>query len=74
MEGTAMLDTTATQERYYIGRDGVFATLYDRKVGRLVVENSTEEHCRKVSARLLVQQHDMDGLDKQFARMAPGHP
>lgn len=38
--------------RYVIGRDGVFATLYDQQEERLVVENSTEEHCRRVLAEL----------------------
>lgn len=40
-------------DRYMIGRDGVFATLYDRQEQRLVVENATEAHCRKVRDRLL---------------------
>lgn len=35
-------------DRYVIGRDGVFATLWDRQENRPVVENATEEHCRKV--------------------------
>ncbi|WP_159391114.1 hypothetical protein [Streptomyces viridochromogenes] len=34
-------------DRYVIGRDGVFATLWDRQDRRLVIENSTEEHCRR---------------------------
>lgn len=38
--------------RYAIGRDGVFATLYDRQEQRLVVENATEEHCRNVRDQL----------------------
>ncbi|WP_019061763.1 hypothetical protein [Streptomyces prunicolor] len=40
-------------ERYVIGRSGVFATLYDWQEHRLVVENATEEHCRKVRDELL---------------------
>ncbi|GGZ72953.1 hypothetical protein ACFOOM_01200 [Streptomyces echinoruber] len=40
-------------ERYVIGRNGVFATLYDRKDERLLVENATEEHCRRVRDELL---------------------
>ncbi|MFF5668859.1 hypothetical protein ACFY8S_01765 [Streptomyces hygroscopicus] len=40
-------------ERYVIGRNGVFATLYDWQEHRLVVENATEEHCRKVRDELL---------------------
>lgn len=43
----------APSARYVIGRDGVFATLYDRQVQRLVVENATEAHCRKVRDQLL---------------------
>ena len=39
-------------DRYVIGRDGVFATLYDRQERRLIVENSTEEHCRRVRGQL----------------------
>ncbi|MGW3445619.1 hypothetical protein [Streptomyces sp. NPDC001076] len=41
-------------ERYVIGRNGVFATLYDRLEGRLVVDNSTEEHCLQVRDELNV--------------------
>lgn len=40
-------------ERYVIGRNGVFATLYDRQEQRLVVDNATEEHCRRVRDELL---------------------
>ncbi|MEU2265014.1 hypothetical protein ABZ568_00870 [Streptomyces olindensis] len=40
-------------ERYVIGRNGVFATLYDRLEECLVVDNSTEDHCRKVRDGLL---------------------
>ncbi|KUN32474.1 hypothetical protein AQJ11_02820 [Streptomyces corchorusii] len=43
-------------ERYVIGRDGVFATLYDRQEQRLVVENATEEYCRQVRDALLATQ------------------
>ncbi|MFF6801066.1 hypothetical protein [Streptomyces sp. NPDC012616] len=42
-----------TEERYVIGRDGVFATLYDQQEHRPVVENATEEHCRQVRDELL---------------------
>lgn len=42
----------AGDERYVIGRNGVFATLYDRQEQRLVVDNSTEEHCRAVREEL----------------------
>lgn len=49
-------EPTVTQHpdlyRYVIGRDGVFATLYDRQEQRLIVENATEEHCRAVRDRL----------------------
>ncbi|MFB7929210.1 hypothetical protein ACFC4C_08880 [Streptomyces sp. NPDC056039] len=40
-------------DRYVIGRDGVFATLWDRQERRLVVENATEEYCRRVRDTLL---------------------
>ncbi|MER6632263.1 hypothetical protein ABT301_29285 [Streptomyces sp. NPDC000987] len=40
-------------ERYVIGRTSVFATLYDRQEQRLVVDNATEEHCRRVRDELL---------------------
>ncbi|WP_157849378.1 hypothetical protein [Streptomyces violaceorubidus] len=43
-------------DRYVIGRDGVFATLYDRQEQRFVVENATEEHCRKVRTELEASQ------------------
>ncbi|MFK8844750.1 hypothetical protein [Streptomyces sp. Ac-502] len=41
-------------ERYVIGRSGVFATLWDRQEKRLVVDNATEEHCRRVRDQLLM--------------------
>ncbi|MEU0059886.1 hypothetical protein [Streptomyces sp. NPDC006334] len=40
-------------ERFVIGRDGVFATLYDWQENRVVVENASEEHCRRVRDELL---------------------
>ncbi|MEU9634442.1 hypothetical protein AB0D80_08705 [Streptomyces tendae] len=42
-------------DRYVIGRDGVFATLWDRQDRRLVVENATEAHCRRVRDTLLAE-------------------
>lgn len=45
-------------ERYVIGRNGVFATLYDRQERRLIVDNSTEEHCRNVRDGLLASRED----------------
>jgi chromosome segregation ATPase len=41
------------EDRYVIGCNGVFATLWDRQEQRLVVENSTEEHCRTVRDDLI---------------------
>jgi ribosomal protein L34E len=40
-------------ERYVIGRNGVFATLYDWQEHRLVVDNATEAYCRRVRDALL---------------------
>lgn len=54
------------QDRYVIGRDGVFATLWDRQENRLVVENATEEHCRKVRDQLV----DAEVLREAIAREA----
>ncbi|EMF31105.1 hypothetical protein H114_00712 [Streptomyces gancidicus BKS 13-15] len=45
-------------ERYVIGRSGAFATLYDWKEHRLVVDNATEEHCRRVRDELLAAAED----------------
>lgn len=42
----------AATERYVIGRNGVFATLYDRQEERLIVDNATEEYCRRVRDEL----------------------
>lgn len=39
--------------RYVIGRDGVFATLWDRHERRMVVENASEEQCRRIRNGLL---------------------
>lgn len=46
------MSTTPDTERYVIGRDAAFATLYDRQEQRLVVENATEDHCRTVRDQL----------------------
>ncbi|MER7477351.1 hypothetical protein ABTX60_06810 [Streptomyces sp. NPDC126510] len=45
-------------ERYVIGRNGVFATLYDWQEHRLVVDNATEEHCRRVRDELTAPRVD----------------
>jgi hypothetical protein len=45
--------TDHTEDRYVIGRDGVFATLYDRQEDRVILDNSTEEHCRRVRADII---------------------
>ncbi|MFH9426406.1 hypothetical protein [Streptomyces sp. NPDC017529] len=60
--------------RYVIGRDGGFATLWDRQEKRLVVENASEEHCRRVRDGLLEQNHAVDPVDTAFARLAAEHP
>lgn len=60
--------------RYVIGRNGAFATLYDRQTNRLLVDNATESHCRRVRDRLIAQAHDLDPLDAAFAALAPGLP
>jgi hypothetical protein len=41
------------EDRYAIGRDGVFATLYDQQEKRLIVDNATAEHCARVRDQLL---------------------
>lgn len=48
-----------TEERYVIGRNGAFATLYDTVERRLLVENTTEGFCLKVRAWLTAH----DNLD-----------
>lgn len=59
---------TEPDPRYVIGRDGVFATLYDRHENRLVVENSTEAHCRRVKAELdALWQRLEDSIDRALA-------
>ncbi|MFF1356946.1 hypothetical protein [Streptomyces sp. NPDC058297] len=45
-------------DRYVIGRDGVFATLWDRQERRLVIANSSEEHCRRVMQGLTASAGD----------------
>ncbi|MFD7661002.1 hypothetical protein [Streptomyces sp. NPDC059788] len=62
------------EERYVIGRTGVFATLWDRQEKRLVVDNATEEHCCRVRAGLIEQNHAVDPADAAFARLAVEHP
>ena len=68
------MDNPPAQGRYHVGRNGVFATLYDRETGRVVVDNSTTARCHHVRDRLLAQAHDLDELDAAFAALAPGHP
>lgn len=41
------------RDRYVIGRDGVFATLYDTVERRLIVENATRAFCEQVREDLL---------------------
>lgn len=77
---TVMATRVLPEDRYVIGRDGVFATLYDRQENRLVVENSTEEHCRKVRDQLIAfhdgqlaeQRHQLFDLDADSAYTVPG--
>jgi hypothetical protein len=45
--------THVDPERYAIGRNGVFATLYDRVEQRIVLDNTTEDHCRRVRDQLI---------------------
>ncbi|MEU7435694.1 hypothetical protein AB0B07_33375 [Streptomyces sioyaensis] len=69
-----------TTDRYVIGRDGVFATLYDSQENRLVVENATEEHCLQVRDQLIgyrdgqlaEQRHQYLDLDADSAFTTPG--
>lgn len=64
-------------DRYVIGRDGVFATLYDRQERRLLVQNATEDHCLKVRDQLIdgqlaEQRHQYFDLDLDSAYALPG--
>ena len=72
---------TPQTDRYVIGRDGSFATLWDCKENRAVVENATEEHCRTVRDELLAayrqgqlaeQLHQFLDLDLDRAYTVPG--
>ncbi|MFD7661312.1 hypothetical protein [Streptomyces sp. NPDC059788] len=60
-------------DRYVIGRNGVFATLWDRQEERLVVDNATEEQCRRVRDGLIEQNHAIDLADAAFARLTIEH-
>lgn len=42
-----------TEERYAVGRNGVFATLYDTVERRLILDNATEINCLRARADLL---------------------
>lgn len=73
----AKTPTPSLTDRYVIGRDGAFATLYDRQERRLVVENATEEHCRNVRDQLIdgqlaEQRHQYLDLDTDSAHTIPG--
>ncbi|MGK3107891.1 hypothetical protein [Streptomyces sp. WAC05858] len=65
-----------------LGRDGAFATLWDSQEHRMVVENATEEHCRKVRDQLTANfdgqlaelRHLLDPQDAAFSRMACTNP
>ncbi|WP_406215058.1 hypothetical protein [Streptomyces decoyicus] len=79
---TRCIDPTplSAADRYVLGRDGVFATLFDQQERRLVVENSTEENCRKVRDQLIAhhdgqlaeQRHQYLDLDADSAFTVPG--
>ncbi|MFE1767271.1 hypothetical protein ACFW81_24015 [Streptomyces angustmyceticus] len=69
--------TSSLADRYAIGRNGVFATLYDRQERRLLVENATEEHCLKVRDQLIdgqraEQRHQLFDLDTDSTHTVPG--
>lgn len=69
--------TGSQQDRYVLGRDGVFATLWDSQEHRMVVENATEEHCRKVRDQLAYRDcqeadlaHLLDACDANYIHCA----
>jgi hypothetical protein len=60
---TTATPAPAPEERYFIGRNGVFATLYDRREKRVVLDNATEAACLRLAGLLLEQTHQYRDLD-----------
>lgn len=59
-------------ERYVIGRNGVFATLYDCREKRLLLDNASEDNCLRLAGLLLEQDHQYNDLDADSACCLPG--